>query len=97
MKYYFTLISNDYRADKNKLETAAKEATREASHRLVSEKELPDFKKEFIQKIKDLNTKFPRCKPLDVYLDKFRYFKNSESIWITDVCRLDFYEAKNEL
>lgn len=97
MKYYFTLISNDYRVDKNKLETAAKEATREASHRLVSEKELPDFKKEFFQKINDLNTKYPRCKPLNPYHFKYHFDNEKSAICVDDVCDLLFYEAKNEL
>lgn len=97
MKYYFTLISNDYRAEKNKLETAAKEVTREASQRLVSETELKAFKKDFIQKIKDLNEKYPRCRPIDVYEDKYVNYKNNFGIWVGEVCYLSIYPAKNEL
>lgn len=98
MKYYFTLIIQDYRAEKNKLETAAKEATREASQRIISENELKDFKKDFIQKIKDLNEKHPRCKPLNFWEEKYQHFnKNDMSILIDGVCSLTFYPAKNEL
>lgn len=97
MKYYFTLISNDYRIDKNKLETAAKDATREASYRLISQEELPNFKKEFIRKIKDLNTKHPRCKPLEPYNFQYHIDNEKSAICVGEICDLLFYEAKNEL
>lgn len=96
MKYYFTLISGDYRSDKNQLETAAKKATREASHRLVAESDLKGFKNEFMCKIKELNGKYPRCRPLEPH--NFTYHIDSKGcISIDGVCDLDFYEAKNEI
>lgn len=97
MKYYFTLISNDYRADKNRLETAAKEATREASHRLVPETELNVFRKEFRQKIDELNKKHPRCRPLEYYKFDYHINRGKSAIVINGVCELLFYQAKNEL
>jgi len=97
MKYYFTLISNDYRVDKNKLEAAAKKATRKASYRIISEKEILPFKKEFRDKIKKLNEKFPRCKPLEISSDRYHISNTKSYIWIEGVCCLDFYLAKNEI
>lgn len=97
MKYYFTLISNDHRLEKNKLEEAAKEATREASQRLISESELMLFKHSFLNKIKDLNTKFPRCRPLHAYEFNYYYNESGSAIIVGDVCNLDFYVVKDEI
>jgi hypothetical protein len=48
-KMYFTMISEDYRKDRNKLETEVKKLIRHISNRLVYEELLPVF----IQAIKD--------------------------------------------
>lgn len=95
MKYYFTLIGDDYRTDKNKLEAAAKEAFRDASHCIISENEIEFFKKELIERIHELNAKFSRCKPLNPYVFKY-HIDAKTAIFIDGICSLSFYEAKNE-
>jgi len=94
MKQYFTLISNDYKVDKNKLETAAKKATNEASHRIIPGSELKAFKQTFRDRIKELNKAFPRCKPLEVSTMNAHVSKADSIIWVENVCDLEFYLVK---
>lgn len=65
MNYYFSLISNTYMAEKNRLQTEAKDVAKQYDKRLISEEDLPEFKKEVLEHIDLTNKKHKRCVPLE--------------------------------
>lgn len=66
MKRYFTRITADHWVAKNKLAEEAKQLALRMERLLLHEDTLQLYKDTFIQAVKDLNAKYPRCKPLDI-------------------------------
>ena len=64
---YFSQISNDYRADKNQLETSAKTFIKGMSNRIIPENSIEDFDNRLLEGIHAINLRFKKCKPLYFY------------------------------
>lgn len=62
MNKYFVKVTQTY-ATKNKLQLAIYKALKEVNHTLLEKKHLGTFLFELEDKVKELNTQFPRCKP----------------------------------
>ena len=95
MKNYFAVITADHWCAKNNLEKAAHELAHEMNRRILSEEDLPDYKKEFQEKIAKLHESFPRCKALAFSIDKSYDTRGDYSVWCDGVFHIMIYLAKN--
>jgi hypothetical protein len=95
MKIYFSRITADHWVGKNNLEKAAHKLAKEMDRKLISEKGVAGFKKEFNEKVNALNQEFNRCKPLDFSIDK-SYIGNDVSIWCNGVFHMELILAKDD-
>lgn len=92
---YFSRITADHWAAKNRLEEAAKQLAYEMDRRLILDSELQSFLKEFDRRISELCARFPRCKPLQFshhkgYVDKW----NEWWIYCDGVFQMSLIEVK---
>jgi hypothetical protein len=61
---YFSRITADHWTSKNRLEDAAHKLAQKMDRKILTDSEVPSFKKEFQQAIDELNQEYKRCKPL---------------------------------
>jgi len=78
MTTYFSRITSDHWAAKNKLEAAAKDLAREMDRHIIPADRANDFKNIFKQKVENLNTRFSRCKPLELEIWKPREDRSND-------------------
>ena len=69
MKHYMTYMGHTTQF-KNNLERAVADLLTAENRKLVTEQRFPNYQSELLKKIKELNSKFPRCKPVNVYWDQ---------------------------
>lgn len=94
MKTYFSRITSDYWADKNKASIQAKQVARDMDRILISEDEMQQFQETFISKINKVNSDNRKCK--DLYLDIWRTALNDKDvqIMISGVFHMTLFEVK---
>lgn len=96
MKTFFSRITADHWCAKNNLEKAAHKLATEMDRKILSESEVPAFKKEFQDKINALNLEFKRCKPLNFSIQASYDRKGDISIYCSGVFQMSLFMAKGE-
>ncbi|MBD3748966.1 MAG: hypothetical protein IE931_05675 [Sphingobacteriales bacterium] len=74
MKYYVMIAGFSY-TPKNKLEAAYQEMIEQIDRTIFKETDLEEMKVWFQNKVQELNSRFPRCKPLEIGINSHKdYF-----------------------
>ena len=94
MKQYFSRITSDHWIAKNNLQKAAHKLAKEMDRRVLTESQVPAFKKEFKEKIDALNFEFKRCKPLSLSISS-SYERNGDiSVYCDGVFYMSLFLVK---
>lgn len=93
---YVSRITADHWMAKNNLEKAAKKLAKEMERRLIPGDQLADYKKEFKDKIEQLNQEFKRCKPLDFYIGASYDNRRDIDIVCSGVFMMEMFEVKQQ-
>lgn len=92
---YVSRITADHWMAKNNLEKAAKKLAKEMERKLIFGEQLFAYKKEFKNKIEQLNQEFKRCKPLEYYCMNGTTYLKEIDICCTGVFMMEIFEVKN--
>jgi hypothetical protein len=94
MKIYFSRITADHWCAKNNLEKAAHKLAREMDRRILTQDQVPAYKKEFQEKINKLNQEYHRCKPLELDIHSAYDDRGDIDFYISSVFNLCLFLAK---
>lgn len=100
MKRYFTRITADHWVAKNKLAEEAKQLALKMERLIIHEDTLQSYRDAFIQSVKELNDKYPRCKPLKPIIWKIPYNRSHIERWsysIPSVFNIEVVELQGEM
>lgn len=95
MKTFFSKITQDHWTAKNNLEKAAHKVAKEMERWIVTNDEVPRFKKDFQEKINALNMEHKRCKPLRFSIEGHQDRNGDIAIWCDGVFNMSLLLAKN--
>jgi len=97
MKRYCSRITANHWVAKNNLAKEAKQLALRMEKLLLHEDTLRLYKDTFIQAVKDLNAKYPRCKPLELHIwqpdSRRKYWAYS----ISSVFDIEVFELQGEM
>jgi hypothetical protein len=96
MKIYFSRIIEDHWVAKNNLEKVAHKLAKEMDRRILCEREIPAFKKEFQEKICALDKEYKRCKPLKFSIESYDFHEGDICFFCDGVFYMDLFLAKND-
>jgi hypothetical protein len=96
MNQFFSKVTADYWASKNKLQEEAKQVAREMERQIIPEDGLPAFTNTIRLRIDMLNKKHNRCKPLVFYTWTPIKETLDQVFMIDNVFHLELYLVKNE-
>lgn len=82
---------------RNLAEKAVQEYAREVDATLVYGDEARNsFIENFKEKVKEINTKYPRCRPMSAYTWNHGFSEISVSLCVDGVTQIEFNEVKHE-
>lgn len=91
MKRYISYIGQSY-IPRNSLEKAVSAYLHSMDRKIVPAEDLEQFKQEIIDGINELNTEYPRCKPIDVRFSPIGALKKDVDQYIlSGEVRCNFY------
>lgn len=96
MKMYFSRITADHWAAKNKLHKAANELAVEMDRRIIPEEKVLDYKVEFLDKFERLNQEFHKCKPLRISFENPEYAHGDYWISCDGVFQMSLFLVKDK-
>lgn len=96
MKLYLSRITADHWTAKNNLEKAAHELAKDMDRRLLTENQIKGFKKEFQDKVDELNILYYRCKPLRFSIESREHSKDDYSIYCDGVFNMSLFLVKTK-
>jgi hypothetical protein len=91
MKTYFSKITRNHWTNKNRLQKDINQVAREMERRIVPEDQVNEFKLEMKGRIAKCHAENPRCKALDLSIEKHG---NDYSFVVSEVFWLSLYLAK---
>jgi len=94
-KQYFAKITSDHWRYKNNAQKEAHEVANDMDRRLLSVKEIEDYKLEFRKRINEVNEKNKRCNDLCLYIWNGQINNDDMTISISGVISMTVYSVKS--